>query len=480
MSIKAQLEKLSKERNTLLDKAKELLASAQDAGLSDEQEAEVDQMTASAEELDGQIKELLEKEQKMKSRLDAINGFDDHSDAINAARGIHIESPPARQETSNSIPARCRRHGKLTNFTGDENGMSAEERAFRFGQWALAKITMDMPGQFGGRFQYSRQFAHDQFGLPTMVHGEGSSDTSGAHVFVPDEFGTDLIKLREIYGVARGVFKYRTMSSDTRTDPRRTGGLTAYFVGENAAGTESDAAYDQVTLTAKKLMAITRMSSELNEDSVIDFGNELAGEISYAFANKEDECAFNGDGTSTYGGIVGLRTQLDTLTAGTAPGLIQGAGATWASLTLQNFEDAVGALPQYADVPGQVYWICHKTFFHSVMHSLMNAAGGNTSSELAAGGIRSYLGYPVRFSQVWPSATASGHIPVVIGNYMQVGCFGDRRMETISFSDQATVGGQSLWERDQMAVKGTQRFDINIHDFGSNTVAGPVVGIETQ
>jgi len=312
------------------------------------------------------------------------------------------------------------------------------------------------------------------------VAGEGASDTTGAHVFVPDEFGTDLIKLREQYGVARGVFRMRSMSSDTRTDPRRTGGLTAYFVGENSAGTESDAAYDQVSLTARKLMAITRMSNELNEDSVIDFGNELADEISYAFANKEDDCAFNGDGTSTYGGMTGIRNRLATLTAGTAPGLIQGAGSTWASLTLQNFEDCVGGLPQYADVPGQVSWICHKTFFHSVMHSLMNAAGGNLSANLAAGGIQSFLGYPVRFSQIYPSTTASGAIPVTLGNYQQGASFGDRRMETVSFSDSASVGGQSLWERDQMAVKGTQRFDINVHDYGTNSAAGPIVGIETQ
>ena len=97
MGIKEQLEKLSSERNTLLDKAKELLASAQESGLTDEQETEVDQLTASAEELEGKIKALLEKEQKMKAKLEAINGFDDHTDAINAARGIHIESPPARQ-----------------------------------------------------------------------------------------------------------------------------------------------------------------------------------------------------------------------------------------------------------------------------------------------------------------------------------------------------------------------------------------------
>ena len=485
MSLKAQLEELNAKRDGFLSEAKALIEEGQNKPetLTDEVNAKIDSLTKDAQEADEKLTALVETDKANAVRFEKVQALStDRSGDISDARGVHVPAPAGEPQASFKMPATVRRFGNLTAFSGEVNGMQPEERAYRFGQWAMAKAAMDMPSSFAGRLNGARMFAADQFGLsqPMAVAGEGASDTTGAHVFVPDEFGTDLIKLREQYGVARGVFRMRSMSSDTRTDPRRTGGLTAYFVGENSAGTESDAAYDQVSLTARKLMAITRMSNELNEDSVIDFGNELADEISYAFANKEDDCAFNGDGTSTYGGMTGIRNRLATLTAGTAPGLIQGAGSTWASLTLQNFEDCVGGLPQYADVPGQVSWICHKTFFHSVMHSLMNAAGGNLSANLAAGGIQSFLGYPVRFSQIYPSTTASGAIPVTLGNYQQGASFGDRRMETVSFSDSASVGGQSLWERDQMAVKGTQRFDINVHDYGTNSAAGPIVGIETQ
>jgi HK97 family phage major capsid protein len=113
------------------------------------------------------------------------------------------------------------------------------------------------------------------------------------------------------------------------------------------------------------------------------------------------------------------------------------------------------------------------------MKSLANAAGGNTSADITSGPGMTFLGYPVEVSQVFPSATASGQIPVVFGNFRMAGMLGDRRQETIAFSDTATVGGQSVWERDQIAVKGSQRFDIVIHDFGSGTVAGPIVALET-
>ena len=481
MSIKTQLEKLSGEREDALDEAKKLLAKAEVDGMSDELTAQIDALTETAETADGAIKDLLERDKAIQAKLEKIGGFADHSDDINGARGVHVPEKPTsgNDQPQARIPATVRRYGNLTNFSGSIDSRPPEERAYRFGQYALAKLSNDMPGKF--RFQNAQQFAQQQFGLqPFAVHGEGGSDTTGAHVFVPDEFGTDLIRLREVYGVARGVVRVRTMSSDTRTDPRRVGGLTAYFVGENSAGTESDASYDDVRLTAKKLMAITRMSNELSEDAVINFGDELAGEISYAFAQKEDECCFNGDGTSTYGGMYGMRPKIGALTAGTAPGLIQGAGNAWSELTLANFESMIGALPVYADVAGQVYWICHKTFFWNVMVKLALASGGTTSTEIINGVMRQmFLGYPVRYSQVFPNTEANSQVPVLLGNYMMAATMGDRRQETISFSDSATVGGQSLWERDQMAVKGTQRFDINVHDVGSNSEAGPIVGLET-
>ena len=477
MTIKAQLEKLSTEREDALAKVKDLLATAEKDGLSDKLTAQIDELTATAETADGAIQELLDRDKAIQAKLEKIGSFADHTAAINGARGVHVpEKPTSGEQPKNTIPATVRRYSELQNFRGGDN---PEERAYRFGQFALAKLTMDMPGQFGGRFQHARQFASDQFGLPTMVHSEGSGN-SNSHIFVPEEFGMDIQRLRLAYGVARQTFLIRQMSSDTRTDPRDLGDLEAYFVGENSPGTESDAEYDDVRLTAKKLMVLSRMSSELDEDSVINFGDELAGKISYAFAKKEDQCAFVGDGTSTYGGMLGLLTRMATLTAGTAPGLVAGAGNLWSELTLANFNTAVAALPDYAEGPSEPEWLCNKTFFYSVMYPLAQAAGGTTSDMITTGASRRvFLGYPVRFSNAFPSTEANSQIPVTLGQYRQAASLGDRRMETITFSDQATVGGQSLWERDQIAVKGTERFDINVHTIGSNTAAGPVVGIKT-
>jgi hypothetical protein len=46
-------------------------------------------------------------------------------------------------------------------------------------------------------------------------------------------------------------------------------------------------------------------------DSAADVAEFVAREIAYAtFAYKEDDCAYNGDGTSAFDGIAGLGTKL--------------------------------------------------------------------------------------------------------------------------------------------------------------------------
>jgi HK97 family phage major capsid protein len=132
---------------------------------------------------------------------------------------------------------------------------------------------------------------------------------------VPPEFGNDLIDLREEFGSFRRNAKIVPMASDSRSDPRREGGLTAYFEGESDAGTLSDKAWGRVSLMAKKLMVLARYTSEINEDSMVNMGDDLASEIAYAFALKEDQCGFIGDGSSTYGGIVGVTQKLKNLHA---------------------------------------------------------------------------------------------------------------------------------------------------------------------
>jgi HK97 family phage major capsid protein len=311
------------------------------------------------------------------------------------------------------------------------------------------------------------------------THLEGGADTSGSHIFVPEEFGNDLIKLREEYGVARKLCKMVPMRSDTRTDPKWNSGLTAYFTGENAAYTASKMQHSQVRLTARKMTCLSTYSSELNEDSVIDFGNTLASEMSYAEALKEDQCFIDGDGTSGYGHIRGLKTMFATLTIGTAPGFRDTTTSnTWAAMVIADLTSLIANVPVYAQAG--MRFLCSSQFYYTVMVPLLNAAGGATGTELQNGFRQPmFQGIPVMFSQAMPVATATSTIAVYLGNFA-LGCsFGDRRKMTLEFSKEATIGGVNLFEYDLIAVKSSQRMDINVHSIGDNTTAGPIVALST-
>lgn len=390
--------------------------------------------------------------------------------------GVHTET------RSSNWQERVRRQyfGSLTHIQGVRNEMSPEERAYRLGMWGMHVATTTLPHRF--RFPNATRFCNEQ-GM--IVHSEGSSDTSGAHLLVPAEFRMDLIDLKESRGVVRRLFGRVPMMRDTLTIPRRASGLTAYAVGENDAGTESSMGLNDINLTAKKWMVISRMSKEFDEDTAVSFGDILAGEIAYAFSDKEDEAGINGDGTSTYHNIVGVRTRLqDVDGAGTnSAGLTTGAGNLYSELTLANFETVAGNLPLYADTPSTV-WICHKVFYFTVMKRLELASGGVSAMEVSTGNNARrprplFLGYPVEFSQVMPSSEANSQVCCLFGDFNQGAKFGDRRQDEIEFDDTVVIGGQSVWERDQIAVKGTERMDINVHEYGSSSAAGSIVGLET-
>lgn len=363
-----------------------------------------------------------------------------------------------------------RYRGKIQNFSGTK--VEASRKAYRFGMWILATM---------GNARAAAYCA--QSGLPikadtsgpainaALGHSEGNNEDGG--YLVPPEFESDLIDLREQYGVFRTKARMSPMSSDTKLRRRRVSGLTAYFVGEAQAAAASKKGWDSVSLTARKVMVLSYVTNELNEDAVISMGDDLAGEIAYAFAKLEDECGYNGDGTSTYGMITGLRTKLyDIYGAAGGVGLIAGSGNAYEELTLVDFGKVVGALPQFAD-NGNTAWHCHKSFYHNVMEKLMLASGGVTAAEVAAGRRTPiFMGYPVSISQVLPKTAANSQVCALFGDLKLSTDFGDRRQTTITFSEHAA------FETDEIAVRGTQRFDINNHSCGTATEAGPVVGLE--
>lgn len=368
-----------------------------------------------------------------------------------------------------------KRWGSLKHINRVQGLADPEMEAYRFGRWAAACM--------GHRKSQEYCKTH---GIQTKAHLETVNSSGG--FLVPDEFSNSLISLREEYGVFRRNAKLEPMGSDTKRVPIRSATLAAHFVGEATAGTESTQTFQSVALVAKKLMVLTTISNELNEDSLINLGDSVAGEIAYAFALKEDQCGFMGDGTSTYGGIVGAVSALNNVSSNAGVTTLGGTDDEPSEILIGDFQNMMGSLPAYADSPNCKFYM-HKSIYSAVCERIIYSTGGYSARE-ASEGVQgtTFFGYPVEFVQVMADNTggssATGldgdqsderfRYACLFGDLGMASTFGDRRDNTISFSDSAL----NAFEQDEIVVRGTERFDIQVHSPGTSSAAGPLVAMK--
>lgn len=434
--------------------------------LTDELRAELDRLQGSGTEGEADFKpgEIQKLSADIK-RLEAIEA----RTASMVRRHTATVTPSGTSDTEAftrcetlQIPVRQQfRHGRLKAFANTPTG---EKQAYLAGKFFIAALTKN---------DEAVQWCKDHGVGLGLWNAAGENQNQLGGVLVPDEIERTIIDLRESRGVARQECMITGMAGDTKYVPRRTGGLTAYFVDENpsSAITESDKQWDSVRLVAKTLATLSRYSLQLSDDSIISIGDDLASEIAYAFADKEDQCLFNGDGTSTYGGITGLKN-------GTAAGSKYTAATgntAFSTLDREDFEGMVGKLPQYAEANAK--WYISKAGWAASILRLVDAAGGNTWRDLANGKRElSFLGYPVVIVQVMNttlSAQTSTDGLVYFGDMRQAVTFGNRRGVSVFPSEHRYM------EFNQIGVRGFERFDLNYHETGTASVAGSLIMLST-
>ena len=300
-------------------------------------------------------------------------------------------------------------------------------------------------------------------------------NTAGGYV-VPIELIRAIVSLRNSYGVFRRAADVRPMASDTALLPRRTSGLTATFASEAASIDESQAAFDAIRFVAKKLATRTFLPSELVEDVAVDLGEWFAQEAGYALAIREDDSGFNGDGGTSYEGIVGLTTKLQS---GGFIGAVDAASGhdTFVEIDFSDLANLISALPDYA-VPGARWYVSQRgaalIFYRLAM---------TTDSDLTVLPVNGvprvhYMGFPIEPTPSLPQVTTSltGKVMLAFGDLALCATLAERRGMTIAKS----TAGPDTFAKDLECWKVTERVDINVHDIGDASTAGPVVGLIGQ
>ena len=413
-----------------------------------------------------ELKTEIEKREATESRvaktqegLASLEGMQERK--VTPAAGAVSDAPKTEtREEAPKFEVRLR-YGKLHAFKGN----AAEERAYRAGRWVHGMLFGDQRSAEWCR----EQGIVDGYGLVRAAQAEGVNARGGA--LVPDEFSSAIIDLREDFGEFRKQTRIMPMASDTLIMPRRTGGPSATFFGENTELSEGNATWDNVQLVAKKLGILVKYSKEVAEDAFVDIADLLAQEIAYQFALKEDDCGFTGDGTSTDGGITGIVKKFED--DETLVGAVTAASGndTFAEITNNDLTSVMGTLPKYARRNAK--WYVSSQGKDLMMGRLQAAAGGNTIQTLNGDFGSSYLGAPVVEVQTLPTTTGdlSEKVMALYGDLSQSSTMGDRRDIRLQIANERYI------EFDQVGIMATERFDIVNHDFGDTSEAGPIVAL---
>jgi len=115
----------------------------------------------------------------------------------------------------------------------------------------------------------------------------------------------------------------------------------------------------------------------------------------------------------------------------------------------------------------------HRSVFWNTVVPLMLAAGGVSRNEIESMPVHTYLGYPVRICQSLPKTDAYSQIAILFGDISLSSTFGDRLGQQVKQTDT----NDDDWDNDLLSMKSTERFDINHHDVGDTSEAGPVIGL---
>lgn len=462
-SVLAEMGVIGDEGNDETEGSEEGSVSPEAEEKSARRTAKLEELMARAESLRSQIERLRKIAVKEKELRAVLN-----RGAI--APAVVKAEPTSTQERSMSLPNFA--IPRVSHVRGFRPGADVAERAYKAGQFYRSVL--------GDRD--AKRWVEDN--APEYRAQGYGTDSLGGNL-VPTPLLDEVIVLVNEYGQFTPNVRNVTMTAETLRIPKRSGGLTGYWVSENNTITDSNASWTQVSLVAKKLAVSNRLSNEILADSIVDLASYITTEIGRAFAKITDDAGFNGDGTSAYGGITGVVPAMQATSGSPAvklAGLYKSAAATsFETFSIADFTTAMAALPLYARQNAK--WYVSPAGFAASMQRLAltsgsgtGLAGGNTQNDVQnALGLR-FMGYPVVLVNVMDSTLGadSAKTKVLFGDLDLGVIYGDRKAMTIRTSTERYA------ELDQTLMVAVNRFDINVHGVGTTSEVGAIVAMQTK
>ena len=234
--------------------------------------------------------------------------------------------------------------------------------------------------------------------------------------------------------------------------PRQTGGASAFWVNENAAPTESEATFGQVTMSPRTVGAFTDISRKLLLQSSIDVQSFVTRDIATALSLEIDRVCIHGTGTAP---------QPRGIVATSGIGSVAG-GANGAAPTYSHIVDLETAVSQVNADVGTMGYLTNSRVRGVLKKTFVNTTGGETpvfGSDNTMNGYRAAVTNQV--SNTLTKGTATSICSAIIfGNFSDliIGTWGglDLKVDDIT---GATTGA--------VRVVALQDVDVAIRNAGS-------------
>jgi HK97 family phage major capsid protein/HK97 family phage prohead protease len=244
--------------------------------------------------------------------------------SINEFRGVALESINKNQPTQAAIEDT--KIGMNDAEIGDFSIVRAVN-ALVTGNWNDAGFEREMSDGMASKLGKRAQ----GFYIPTDVLMRDinvTTSTAGGHTVATDLLSGSFIDMlrNKMATVGLGA----TMMNDLVGNiaiPRQTGGATSYWVAESGAVTESQAAFDQVTMSPKTVGSMSDISRKMLLQSSLDVEAFVRNDLATSLALAIDLAAINGSGSSNQPTGV-----LNTSGIGSVVGGTNGAAPDWADI----------------------------------------------------------------------------------------------------------------------------------------------------
>ncbi len=356
--------------------------------------------------------------------------FKGNDRSINEFRGVALESINKNQ------PAQAAIEDTKIGMSDAEIGDFSIVRAVNAlvtGNWNEAGFEREMSDGMASKLGKRAQ----GFYIPTDVLMRDlnvTTSTAGGHTVATDLLSGSFIDMLRNKSQVIGLGA--TMMNDLVGNiaiPRQTGGASSYWVAESGAVTESQAAFDQLTMSGKTVGSMSDISRKMLNQSSIDVESFVRNDLATSLALAIDLAAINGSGASNQPTGV-----LNTAGIGSVVGGTNGAAPDWSDIVDLESQLAL----DNADI-GNLGFLTNA----KVRGKLLQTEKASNTGQYVWGDNNTLRGYNAAVSNQVPSNLTKGSTStcsaIIFGNWSDliIGSWGgiDINVDTSTGSSSGTV-----------------------------------------